>query len=193
MTSGKTVWHCLVVNMTNLFLKSFIFVVICVASVAAQSGTKQAYAILMDNTGSLKTQFFFEQNLAKGILKHSARGNVISIYSFATVTGKKNDGPVAGIRIVGDWSSDAGTLTKHVDSIGTVGGQTTLIDAIKTVAESIKRASRITREHKYSKEYCCHIGWRRPSERNKAKGAYKLFEGESDKSIRNRSFGGAGY
>lgn len=102
----------------------------------AQGEKKTAYAILIDNTGSLRSQFDVVMAASKGIAERVVRRQgSVSIFNFQDNPDKKNRTAVitAGI----EWSGDGDELEDYIDNLWIVPGQTTLLDAINQMAERL--------------------------------------------------------
>ena len=113
----------------NLLL--LITLLILVAPTSAQTQNKSTYVILLDNTGSMKTQFGQVQALAKAMVKRLPRKGPISILVFQTQGGFATVSP--GIEIEQDESK----LTNYIDGLSVVTGQTALFDAVAVAADTL--------------------------------------------------------
>jgi hypothetical protein len=101
----------------------------------AQSEQKTAYGILIDNTGSMRTQFDLVISLGKGIVERTHERGPISLFPFKTQGDKANR--TAAVSSDMQWSQDKTILDKYIDSIFVVPGQTTLMDGINAIAEQL--------------------------------------------------------
>jgi hypothetical protein len=101
----------------------------------AQGDKKTAYAILLDNTGSLRNQFPQVEAFGKGLVHRTCRRGPISLFNFMS------EGIGRGSRAIvttgAEWTQDENVLDKHIDDIYVQGGQTTLRDAIYFMAEKL--------------------------------------------------------
>jgi len=95
----------------------------------AQTQKQPVYVILLDNTGSMKTQFPQVQALAKTIVKRLNQSGPISIVTF------KRQGAVAILNPDIDWEQDENKLTNYIDALSTVTGQTALFDAVASAGD----------------------------------------------------------
>lgn len=103
-------------------------------STFAQKEKKAAYGVLIDNTGSMRPQLGNIQILGKAIVQKTNQHGVISVFNFETQQdGKK---PFAVVTSGTEWSQDKNTLEKYIDGLESVGGQTTLFDAIRSIAKA---------------------------------------------------------
>ena len=113
-----------------LFLTLF-----AICSISAQNEKRPAYAILVDNTGSLRTQLQTAIALAKEIVKQVPAGSFISVFGFATDPSPGSQ--IAKIAIGIQCTTDRELIGKQLNTVITVPGQTTLIHAIHTAAQRI--------------------------------------------------------
>ena len=104
-------------------LKTILLILVFVVGVWGQVGAKTSYGILIDNTGSMRTQLAAEREFAKAILSEVGTYPV-TIFKFDTA------GHVARLAFGTECSDDRTRLTREVDEIFTIPGQTTLRDAI---------------------------------------------------------------
>ena len=117
------------------FLFTFLLIALFIPVLAfAQIEKKAAYSVLIDNTGSLRTQLVNVQILAKAIVQNTSQRGVISLFNFETQRDSKKAFAVAtsGTK----WSQDKNALEKYIDGLESVGGQTTLFDAIRSTAKT---------------------------------------------------------
>jgi len=105
------------------------------ALVSAQSEKKAAFGVLLDNTVTLRTQFGNVQILGKVIVQNASQRGFVSLFNFETSSDSKK--PFAVIGSGSEWSEDKNALEKYVDTMQVVGGQTTLLDAIRSVAKAV--------------------------------------------------------
>lgn len=109
----------------------------CVTNAVAQEAKKSAYAILFDNTGSLRMYLDIEKDIGKVLIKRLVETGPVSLFQF------RNDQALfpiqsKAIMIVGsDWSQSEASLGAQVNRLSTVSGLTTLMDAIRQSAEKI--------------------------------------------------------
>lgn len=96
---------------------------------AAQTVKKTAYLILLDNSGSMKSQFSQVQTLAKGLVQRLSRLGPVSIVTFQT------QGDIAIVEAPIDWTQDEDKLIKFIGGVSTITGRTALIDGVASAAE----------------------------------------------------------
>lgn len=117
---------------------------LCVASLVAlcfflpataQTEKKQACGILIDNTGSLRSQFDIVVDVSKGIIVRNYQRGPVSLFSF------KNEGGISrGTAVISsdfEWSQDKDDLENSLDSMYIVPGQTALLDGISRMAQEL--------------------------------------------------------
>ena len=101
-----------------------------------QSEGKAAYGILIDNTGSLRSQFPEVVLISKGIVEQVRERGPASIFNFRTEGGGRR--PSAVVTNGTEWSRDRSLLEGYIDGLFIVPGQTALKDAIGSVAERVR-------------------------------------------------------
>ena len=100
----------------------------------AQNEKKVAFGILLDNTGTLRTQFGNVQILGKAIAQNTSQRGFVSLFNFESSGDTQK--PFAFVTAGSEWSQDKNTLEKYIDKMQVVGGQTTLLDAIRSIAKA---------------------------------------------------------
>jgi len=100
-----------------------------------QSEKKVASVILIDNTGSLRSQFDQVLTLGKAVARHAAQKGPVSVFNFESGGDRRN--PLAVISGGSEWSQDADALGNFIDDIYVLGGQTTLLDAVSSMARAV--------------------------------------------------------
>src|SRR5687768_9285823 len=117
------------------FLAALLLTLSLTDSSSAQAGKPVAYSILMDNTGSLRSQFIQVADLSKGIVERIYQQGPISLFVFKT-QGKKNM-PFAQVSSDIKWSQDKNLLHQYIDTVYVVPGQTGLMDGIAAIAAEL--------------------------------------------------------
>ena len=112
-------------------LLPLITLLILVAPTSAQSPNTSTCVILLDNTGSMKTQFGQVQALAKAVVKRLHPKAQITILVFETTGGFATVSP--GIELAQNESK----LTNYIDGLSTVTGQTAFFDAVAIAADRL--------------------------------------------------------
>lgn len=115
-------------------LALFLTLVLSIGALA-QNERKIAYGILVDNTGSMRTQFSQVNMIGKGVVKQVHPNGPISIFNFITQGHKRE--PLAVVKSGVEWSQDKNIIDRYIDSLSVVAGQTTLKDAIYSIAEGL--------------------------------------------------------
>ena len=101
----------------------------------AQDKKKISYGLFLDNSGSMRTQFDQVTKIGKAVVRQIHERGPVSIFDF-TSQGRLQDATAVVIpRIEG--SQDKTLLEQTIDDLFVVGGQTTLLDAIQTIADSL--------------------------------------------------------
>lgn len=99
----------------------------------AQREKKTAYAVLLDNTLSMRKQFSVVIGLGKTVVKETHQRGPVAIFNFASQGVNKSALVTTGI----EWSEDENALENYIDGLYLQGGQTTLLDAIYKMAETL--------------------------------------------------------
>jgi preprotein translocase subunit Sss1 len=113
----------------------FLLTLLLSSSTFAQADKKIAYGVLIDNTGSMRSQFDVVVNLSKGIVQQTHQRGPITLFPFKTQG--KGTGGLAVISPGIEWSQDKGILDRYIDSIFVVPGQTRLMDGISVIAQQL--------------------------------------------------------
>ncbi|HYG09598.1 MAG TPA: VWA domain-containing protein [Pyrinomonadaceae bacterium] len=119
-------------------LRSFAVLLLTLASFSsafAQSEKKAVYGLLLDNTGSLETQFSQIKVVGKKVVMHARQRGLISLFDFMTKRDGKNLLAVAKPGV--EWSRDENVLNDYIDGIQAVQGHTALIEAIQVMAKEL--------------------------------------------------------
>ena len=104
---------------------------------AAQDNKKLEYGILVDSTGSMRSQFATVVTLAKGVVHQVHDHGPVSIFSFDSEGIGRGSRAVPASRI--DRAQDENLLNRTIEGIYVQGGQTMLLDAIEFMAERLNR------------------------------------------------------
>ena len=99
----------------------------------AQTQKKVAYGILLDNTGSLRSQFDEVFTLGKLVVGQLYQKGPVSIFRFTNRGNMKGPLTVSG----SEWSQDPDVLEGDIDELYVLGGQTPLLDAIDSIAKEL--------------------------------------------------------
>lgn len=121
------------------FLLVLIFSDLCYA----QNEKKAFYAVLVDNTGSLRTQVDDLKSLGKGVIDHLPNDGPISLFDFAT------KGDVSrGIAVVTsgvEWTEDKTVLNAYIDGLTIRPGRTALYDGIYSIVENLNNKAKLAK------------------------------------------------
>jgi len=123
----KIIWRF---SLTFLLLTLFLPVL-----ASAQNEKKVAFGILLDNTGTLRTQFGNVQILGNAIAQSASQRGFVSLFNFETSGDSKN--PFAVVASGSEWSQDKSAFEKYIVGVKVVGGQTTLLDAIRSIGKAV--------------------------------------------------------
>lgn len=120
---------------TRFILSILLLIFSYTGIVFGQAQKKIAYGVLVDNTGSLRSQLNQVKNVVKVIFQETVRNGPVSVFNFAT-HGQGNNAiakVVSGI----SWSQEQITLGEYTDGLYTVPGKTSLYDAILSISETV--------------------------------------------------------
>jgi hypothetical protein len=104
----------------------------------AQEKKKIAYGILLDDTGSMRSQFATVLEIGKGVVHQVHDHGPVSLFDFAS-EGPRASRAIPTPRI--EATQDEQLLNRTIDNLYVQGGQTTLLDAIEFIADSLDRES----------------------------------------------------
>ena len=116
---------------TKHHLLALLMILFSSGFVCGQNEKKVAYGILIDNTGSMRSQFDQVTTLGKGVVGHFYQKGPISVFTF--VGELKSPLRASGT----EWSQDKIALENYIDDLFVRGGQTTLLDAISSMAKDL--------------------------------------------------------
>ena len=131
------------------FLITAIFVIGPIShSVYAQAERSKAYGLLIDNTRSLENQFDQVKLFSKRVVAQVHQQGPVQLFSFKWTRGdlvitnvvqsREGGNYDRAIGTLGiDWTQDGDILTRYIEGLGIVRGQTDLFGAIRSVAESL--------------------------------------------------------
>jgi von Willebrand factor type A domain len=105
------------------------------SSITAQNKQKISYGLLLDSTGSMRSQFDTVLNIGKAVVHETAPHGPVSIFNFASEgLGKNKAVPVVRLQ----QSQDESVLNRTIDGLYIEGGQTTLLDAIQFISDRLQ-------------------------------------------------------
>jgi len=112
-------------------ITTFVLTVVCSAGLFAQE-KKVATALLIDNTGSMRSQFALVLDLSKGIVTQVQPRGPVRLFAFMPQGPQSSSIAVASSRT--QWTEDHAALIGTIDGLYVIGGQTKLLDAITSLA-----------------------------------------------------------
>jgi hypothetical protein len=105
------------------------------ALVTGQDKPKLSYGLLLDSTGSMRSQFETVLGIGKAIVHETAPHGPVSIFNFASEGIGKGSRAVPVARI--EQSQDEARLNMTIDGLYVQGGQTALLDAIQFISDRL--------------------------------------------------------
>jgi Mg-chelatase subunit ChlD len=102
----------------------------------AQDKKKINYALFLDDSGSMRSQFNQIVGIGRAVVKQVHEHGPVSIFDFTSHGSGRGMNVVVQPRL--EESQDLRLLEQTIDNIYVVGGQTTLRDAIGVIADSFK-------------------------------------------------------
>ena len=129
--------------------KSYVLILILLVlglsnSTRGQSDKKTLSAVLIDNSGSMRSQFVRVTDLGDGIVQHTHLDGTSAVFSFEA-TGNPKDSPPLALTNSG-WTSNRSLLRGYVRNLRIEPGQTTLFDAIHSMAEQMNAKANIEKD-----------------------------------------------
>ena len=103
------------------------------SSILAQSDQPVLYGILLDNSGSLRSQFDRVLALGNEVVRDAHTQGPISIFSFKGTGDPKDAPPLMVAHTL--WNRDPVVLSRYLESLYIEGGQTNLLDAIHSMVK----------------------------------------------------------
>ena len=105
---------------------------------SAQEKKKIAYGILLDDTGSMRSQFATVLEIGRGVVHQVHDHGPVSLFDFASEgPGARRAIPTPRI----EATQDEQLLNRTLNNLYVQGGQTTLLDAIEFIADSLDQES----------------------------------------------------
>jgi hypothetical protein len=119
-------------------------------SVYAQAERPNAYGLLIDNTRSLEKRFDQVKLFSEYVVVQVHKQGPVQLFSFTwtrnasdfvmtngvqSYEGGNHDRAIGTLGI--DWTQDGNLLTRYIEGLGIVKGQTDLFGAIRSIAESL--------------------------------------------------------
>ena len=122
-------------KLTSAVAIAFLIVATSVSTVAQQK-PKISYGLLLDSTGSMRSQFDTVLHIGREVVHQAAPRGPISIFNFQSEGFGKGPKAVPVLRI--QQSQDEAMLNRTIDRLYIEGGQTTLLDAIQFISDSLQ-------------------------------------------------------
>jgi hypothetical protein len=110
----------------------------------AQNEKNGFYALLMDNTGSLRSQFNSVKAFGKGVVEHIPQHGLVSLFHF-TMQGNISNG-VAVVTPGVSWTEDKTSLNADINHLTIEPGRTVLIDGIYSIAENLNSKANLDKD-----------------------------------------------
>jgi hypothetical protein len=128
--------------MISFFKLSIVLLFLLATAVmsAGQDKKQIAYGMLLDSTGSMRSQFPTVLDIGKTIAQQTHEHGPVSIFNFAS---ERPGGPPANAMAIErlERSQDKAQLDRTIDNLYIEGGQTTLLDAIEYIGERLREES----------------------------------------------------
>lgn len=100
---------------------------------------KIAYGILLDNTGSLRSQFSAVNQVGKAIVHQVHTRGPVSLFGFHSSGRGPGSRAVPALRV--ETSQDEQVLNRGIDNSYVEAGQTTLLDAVAFIAQTLEQGA----------------------------------------------------
>jgi len=101
---------------------------------SAQDKKKISYALFVDDSGSMRSQFNQVVGIGKAVVQQIHQHGPVSIFDFTSQGSGRGTNVVVQLRL--EQSQDLRLLERTIDDLYLIGGQTTLRDAIGVLADS---------------------------------------------------------
>ncbi|MFN2576398.1 MAG: VWA domain-containing protein [Pyrinomonadaceae bacterium] len=126
--------HAKTFRVVSAALLTLLTCIVC----TAQENKKLEYAILIDSTGSMRSQFDVVLKLGKATAHQVHDHGPVSIFSFQSEGIGRGSRAVTTPRI--EHTQNENLLVRTIDNIYIEGGQTTLLDAIEFIAGRLNQS-----------------------------------------------------
>ena len=124
----------------TLRLLSTVLLLLALCAVCgAQEKRKIVYGILLDDTGSMRSQFEMVEEIGKGVVHQVHDHGPVSLFDFASQGVGRASRAVPTPRI--EATQDEQLLNRTINNLYVQGGQTTLLDAIEFIGDSLDQQS----------------------------------------------------
>lgn len=108
-------------------------------SVVAAQEKEIVYGVLLDNTGSMRSQFDAAKEIGKAVARQASGHGPVSLFFFESQGVGPGMKALPAVRL--EHSRDEGLLVQTIDDSYVEGGQTTLLDAIELMAEKLHQGA----------------------------------------------------
>ncbi len=128
-----------IVSKLSRTLPTFLVLLSVSALCSTQEKRKIAYGILLDDTGSMRSQLEMVEEIGKGVVHQVHDHGPVSLFDFESEGIGRASRAVPTPRIKG--TQDEKLLNRTIENLYVQGGQTTLLDAIESVGDSLDQES----------------------------------------------------
>jgi Ca-activated chloride channel homolog len=123
-----------------LRLLTIVLLGLLACTVVAAQDKKIVYGVLLDNTGSLRSQFDAVKEIGKSITRQASGRGPVSLFVFESGGIGPGVKAIPVVRV--EASQDEPQLIQAIDKLYVQPGQTTLLDAIELMTERLHQSSR---------------------------------------------------
>ncbi len=124
---------------TRFRLAVIVLMLLLTCTAGAAQEKKIAYGILLDNTGSMRTQFNAVSDIGRAIVHQVHTRGPVSLFGFQSSGGGSGSRAVPAMRV--EASQDEKLLNRAMDNSYIVPGQTTLLDALASIAQTLDQSA----------------------------------------------------
>lgn len=117
----------------NLLLCAALVLFCLPLNALGQNENSTLYGVLVDNSGSLRSQFDRVLELGNGVLAEALKHSPVSIFSFKEPS--KKEQPLIVAHTI--WNQDKTVLSNYLESLYIEPGQTNLMDAVDSMIKHI--------------------------------------------------------
>ena len=127
--------NCTYLKLTRVCAIAFLTLATSALTIA-QDKPKTSYGLLLDSTGSMRSQFGTVLEIGKAVVHQTVAHGPISIFNFESQGIGRESKAVPVLRI--EQSQDEARLNRTIDGLYLEGGQTTLLDAIQFISDRLQ-------------------------------------------------------
>lgn len=133
-----------------IILYSALLLVLIFSEVSLAQNEKKGFcALLIDNTGSLRSQFDAVKAFGKDVLEHIPQHGLVSLFNF-TMQGNISNG-VAVVTSGVSWTEDKTSLKAYINHLTIEPGRTVLFDGIYSIAENVNSKANLDKDSSAAK------------------------------------------